>query len=182
MIVPTDQPENPLIDLRRQSRFWKAQHHRAVQREEAFKEEISQLKRTLRDQYAFNEQLSKSNESQAARIAWLEQQLFGRKSEKVKRLSPSSRNTNQSSSSNTGSLTGSSKSAKDEPRKRGKQKGTRGYGRKRREGLPYEEIFIDVPEELSQCPICGKHHPEFPGTENSEIIDSQITLIHRIYR
>ena len=182
MIVPTDHPENLLINLRRQSRFWKAQHHRAVQREEAFKEEISKLKRILRNQYALNEQLSKDNESQAARIAWLEQQLFGRKSEKVKLPSKSSGNADQGPSSHTGTRTGLSKSTENEPRKRGKQKGARGYGRKRREELPYEEIFIDVPEELSQCPICGKHHPEFPGTENSEIIDWQITLIRRIYR
>jgi len=180
MILPPDETINQLIDLRRQSRFWKAQHHRATQREDACKEKICQLTKTLQEQDSLNEQLIKEKESQAARISWLEQQLFGRKSEKSKSTNRSSSSSKQNSSSSTGS--GSFESPQPEPRKRGKKKGTKGYGRKRREELCYEEIFIDVPEELSECPICGKHHPEFPGTEDSEIIDWEMVLIRRIYR
>jgi len=182
MLIQAVEIKNQLIDLRRQSLFWKAQHHRAVQREEVFKEEVYQLKRTLKEQYALNEQLIKDQESQAARIAWLEQQLFGRKSEKGKPSNPSSRNVNYGSSSNTESCKNSSESSQDKRRKRGKQEGAKGHGRKRRDELPYEEIFIDAPAELLRCSVCGQCSSEFPGTEDSEIIDWQITLTRLIYR
>ena len=90
MVIPTNEAKNQLIDLRRQSRFWKAQHGRALEREKACKGEISQLKKSLRDQYELNQKLIKANESKDARIAWLEQQLFGRKSETTQSSAPSS--------------------------------------------------------------------------------------------
>ena len=182
MLIQAVEIQNRLIDLRRQSRFWKSQHHRAVQREEVFKEEIYQLKRTLKEQYGLNEQLIKDKESQAARISWLEQQLFGRKSEKAKPSNTSLEIANQGVLSDTGSSTSSSESTQDKRRKRGKQEGAKGYGRKRRDELPFEEIFIDAPEELLRCSLCGQCSSPFPGTEDSEIIDWQITLIRLIYR
>jgi transposase len=181
MLIHSDKITNQLIDLRRQANFWHAQHGRVVERERALKEELSQLKRTLRDQYTVNEQLTKDNERQTARITWLEQQLFGRKSEKTKqRKIP--RNASQGSSSKTPSSTNPLETTPKEPRKRGKQNGDKGYGRKLREQLQFEEIFVDVPEDLQQCPICGKRSSAFPGTEDSEVIDWQITLVRLIYR
>ena len=182
MIAQTDKSNNQSIDLRRQARFWKAQHHRAVQREKRLKEEISQLKKALRDASITNEQLIKDNEGQTARISWLEQQLFGQKSEKSKRQKSPPSNASGGSSSNSLSSTNPKNSAPKEPRKKGKKDGDKGYGRKLRKELPFEEIIIDIPEELRQCPICGKFHPEFPGTEDSEVIDWQITLVRLVYR
>lgn len=181
MLISTNESNHQLIDLRRQSRFWKAQHHRAVEREKACKEEISQLKQNLRNHYSLNEQLTKENEVKAARIAWLEQQLFGRKSETTQSSVSSSPDSN-TTSSNTGSSTTPSKSSRQHRRKRGKQYGAKGYGRKRREDLPWEDIFINAPEELLRCPFCGECASDFPGTEDSEVIDWQITLIRLIYR
>ncbi len=52
MLIQTDEIKNQQIDLRRQAHFWKAQHRRTAQRERTFKEEISQLKKSLQAQYS----------------------------------------------------------------------------------------------------------------------------------
>ena len=181
MVIPTNEAKNQLIDLRRQSRFWKAQHGRALEREKACKGEISQLKKSLRDQYELNQKLIKANESKDARIAWLEQQLFGRKSETTQSSAPSSCDS-KTASSTIGSSTTPSKSRQQSRRNRGKQRGAKGHGRKRRVDLPWEEIFINAPEGLLRCPFCGEYASDFLGTEDSEVIDWQIVLCRLIYR
>lgn len=67
-------------------------------------------------------------------------------------------------------------------RKRGKQPGAKGYGRKRRQNLPAKDVVHDLPEDKKQCPRCGKPFDLFPGTENSEQIEWEVVLYRRIHR
>ena len=70
----------------------------------------------------------------------------------------------------------------DGPKKRGKKKGDKGYGRKPRLNLPFEEILHDLPIEEQCCPICGKKFIVFPGTEDSEEIHWEVRLIRHIHK
>ncbi len=73
-------------------------------------------------------------------------------------------------------------SCKEPRRKRGKQPGTKGYGRKRRENLPAEEVVHDLPEDQRRCPRCGKPFGVFPGTEDSEQIEWEVNLSRRTHK
>jgi len=67
-------------------------------------------------------------------------------------------------------------------RKRGKQPGAKGYGRRRRGDLPAEEAVHDLPEEQRACPRCGKPFDVFPGTEDSEQIEWEVVVYRRIHK
>ena len=74
---------NELIDLRRQAHLWKALHGRAVAREAAWRERAETAERLVREEQARNEALTQEIKALKLRKAWLERQLFGRKSEQA---------------------------------------------------------------------------------------------------
>ena len=155
-----DQPVSPVSEgldleqLRLENRvlncdknYYKSQHERAKAREELLKQEVQQLK---------------------ARIRYLEQKLYGRKSEKK---TSSEKNTSASSSG-------------DEPskRKRGQQKGSPGHGRRDYSHLPVKEEVYKLDEAV--CPKCGcpLHNDPLLGTEDSEIVEIQVKAYRRKIR
>jgi len=163
-----------IIDLRRQAHFWRAQHSRAVQREAAWKEnaqqldsQVKQLAATVADQHALIEALK-------AKVALLQQQAFGQKSEQTPlaeaKVPPESPPLDESPAP-----TNSTK------RKRGKQPGTKGHGRRRRLELPAEPIVVELPEDKTRCPDCGEPFQPFPGTEDGEEIHWEVRLVRRVY-
>jgi transposase len=174
-----------VIDLRQQAHYWQAQHARAAEREAALKEKVQHLEdEDCRKEYQIaklvqeNESLktevaerNKQIEVLKAKIVFLQQQLFGKKSEETKEPACQSPDNEQATT-----VPGVVK------RKRGKQPGDKGYGRKRRQGLPSEEIIYELPEESQRCPICGKSFEIFPGTDDSEEIDWEVRVIRRIHR
>lgn len=175
MLIQTDEIKNKSINLRRESHFWQAQHNRAAKRASSFKEKIIELEKSLNTQIDLTDNLTKENEKLNSRISWLEQQLFGRKSE-------TTRNNPSQSTGNSRNLGPGIESTQENRRKRGKQKGSKGFGRKRRDELATDEIIVDFPSDSLKCPHCGKLFCLFPGTEDSETIDWEVTLIRRIYR
>jgi len=124
--------------------YYKSLHERAKAREELLKQEVQQLN---------------------ARIRYLEQKLYGRKSEK-----------NASSEKNT-----SASSPSDDPskRKRGHQEGSPGHGRRDYSHLPVKEKSYELDEAI--CPKCGCPFPEDPrlGTEDSETIEIEVKAYRR---
>jgi len=150
-------------------------HARACEREAFWKERAQKLKITNREQGAQINQLLQEKEKLKARIAWLEQQLFGRKSER--------RNPKDSEKSeNDPEAADSSEDTSQKKRKRGKQPGTKGHGRKRYDELPTEETIHELPEGERRCPCCGKPFCEFPGTEDSQEIHWEFCIFRRIHR
>ncbi|MCH8939827.1 MAG: IS66 family transposase [Chloroflexi bacterium] len=167
------------IELRQQAHYWRAQHARATEREAAWKDRAQRLEQVVRRQQAQISELTHKLEEALARIAWLEGQVFGRKSEQCPKPDP---HDSTPALDDDADATDGPESAKDPLRKRGKQPGTKGYGRKRREDLPAEEVLHDLPEDQRRCPRCGKPFDAFPGTEDSEQIEWEVYLSRRIHK
>ena len=124
--------------------YYKSLHERAKAREELLKQEIQQLN---------------------ARIRYLEQKLYGRKSEKH---SSSEKNTSASSSSDDSNK-----------RKRGHQPGSPGHGRRDYSHLPVNEKIYALDEAV--CSKCGCPFHEDPrlGTEDSESLEIEVKAYRR---
>jgi transposase len=167
-------PDNELFDLRQQARYWRAQHARAAQRASASEINVAGQEGMIRALKASLLESTKEKEALRARIAWLERQLFGTKSEQSKK----------EGEEDGGAAVGESSGA-DAPgagRKRGQQPGKKSAGRKTHPELPVEEIVHDVPELERCCLICGLGYPGFPGTEDSEEIHWEVKVTRRVHR
>jgi len=169
--------EVEFLELRLQANYYKAQHARACEREERWKKEAHQLKADLCQRDAQVLELTKENEALKAKVASLQQQVFGRKSEKKRdpdgECDPSA---SPSESSDP------PEEVPPEPQKRGKKRGAKGYGRKRYKELQTVEIIYDLEEEKRRCSKCGKPFLPFPGTDDSQEIDWEVRVIRRIHK
>ena len=108
--------QTEVISLRQQAHYHRTQHQRAVQRAQELEAQVGVLK---------------------AKVAGLQQRLFGRKSERVSRASPSGA---------AGEESGIGRRA------RGQQPGSAGHGRKLRKNLPVVETLLDLCEQQKRCP------------------------------
>jgi transposase len=153
------------IRLRSQANTFRALHRRAVQREEGLKEDVRLLQRSLEDKTAEAESYTRKIEKLESRVSWLEGQLFGRKSEREGR-SKDARPQSVSTSESSG--------------KRGKRRGTKGYGRKRRVDLPAEYVYHSLPEQEQRCPRCHERFRVLSSTEDSEQVHWEVKLVRRI--
>ena len=147
------------IELVMQARYWKSQHERAVQREQ-------RLHGALRAQHQQAEQREAALRSQLqlaqAKIRDLQQRMYGRKSER------------------RWSVEGTLHTAAASSRRRGQQRGAPGHGRVRLEHLPCIEETIEL--DWPQCPACGEPLHEFPGTDDSEVLEIDVKAYRRVIR
>ena len=145
------------IQLVWDARYWKTAHRRALARLEQLTVDHQQAMA----QAALREMALQSElETARAKICDLQKQLFGRKSEHStqghKGLAP---NVNVS-------------------RSRGQQPGTPGHGRTLQAHLPAHEETIAI--DSSQCPRCGLGYADFPGTEDSEVLEIEVQAYQRV--
>jgi transposase len=138
------------LELRQQAGYWQAMHARLQVRVNQLEGEIEQLRGENRK---------------------LQDQLFGRKSEKSS--APDRSNHLEGEDDEQDSNT---------PRKRGQQQGNRGPKRRDYTHLPVvEEPPLELPEDQRVCPRCGA--PLVPcGTEDSEQIDIDVKAYRRRIR
>ena len=180
-----------LIELRQQAHYWHALHGRAVAREQDWKGRCEQLEAQvvlqatqlkaqaaqfeaqLRQQATQLEVQAQQIEALKAQVVWLQQQVFGRKSEATN--PPLERPGEDSAGA-------SSLAPELEGRSRGKQPGSKGYGRQLRLALPCEEVIHELPAAAQQCPQCGKSLVRFPTTEDAEEIHWEVRLIRRVHK
>lgn len=101
--------------------------------------------------------LRDENEQLRARNKELERQLFGRRSEKGRGASPETPD-----------------SSNKRRRRRGQQPGRPGPGRRNTSHLPVEEEDHALAAEECHCDRCGLPFEEFPGTEDSEVIEIEV--------
>ena len=101
--------------------------------------------------------LREENEQLRAKNKELERQLFGRRSEKGRGGSPET----------TGAST-------KRPRRRGQQRGRPGPGRRDTSHLPAVEEDHALAEDQCHCDRCGLPFEDFPGTEDSEVIEIEV--------
>jgi len=130
--------------LRADCGYWKKQHARALERLAA---------------------LEKEKKESDARIRYLTQQLYGRKTEK-KKSKPSEKD---------------EKSAADK-KNRGHQPGAPQHPRRNYDNLPETEEMHDLDEDKKICPCCGLPFEELPGTEDSTIIEVEVKAHKRKIR
>ena len=71
------------IELRQEAGYWQAQHRRAVERESALRVRNQELEALLRRQKAEITQKDREIEKLKAKNAWLQQQVFGRKTNRM---------------------------------------------------------------------------------------------------
>lgn len=163
------------IDLHQQINYWKTQHARAVERETQWKKEAQELEKTVKCQCLKISDFIKQVEELKAQIVWLKQRLFGQKTEQSK---PLENNTTPDSIEDDSS----SETSSEEKRPRGKQEGTKGYGRKSRTNLPSVEILHDLKEDEKRCPICGLPFKSCSLTEDSEEIHYEVRPARRVHK
>ena len=131
-----------IFEARQQAGYWRELFERLRKREDELREEVESLQAKVKD---------------------LEQQIFGRSSEK------------RSSSSEA---SGSSKKR----RRRGQQPGKPGPSRRDTSHLPVEEQIHALADVDCRCSRCGLPFDEFPGTEDSEVIEIEVRAYKRKIR
>jgi transposase len=131
-----------VVALRQQAHYHRSQHRRAVARAEELQAQVDVLK---------------------AKVAQLQQRLFGRKSERASRATP----LGATGQSGAGS------------RARGQQPGRAGHGRKLREPLPVVEVVLDLTEQQQRCPYCGLVWDRWGPPHASEQIEWDVRLFRR---
>jgi transposase len=136
-------------ELRQQVGYWKAQHARAVHRAERLEADVETLRGENRK---------------------LQDQLFGRKSEK-----PSPRDRSNSLEGEDEDGLGCT------PRPRGQRKDRPGPKRRDYSHLPVVEEPIELPEDRRCCPQCGAAFSP-SDTEDSEQIDIEVRAYRRRFR
>jgi transposase len=162
-----------LRELRCDVGFYKAMHERAVKREAILKQRVCELEERCARQEERIRELLEANEKLLARTAWLETQLFGRKSEQTK---------DRESADENQLLPAASAAADQAPKRRGGQPGAKGHGRRRYAHLPTEEILHELPLDKQRCPRCAKPFEVFPGTEDSDELDWDVRLTRRVHK
>lgn len=171
-----------LTKWKRDSNYWQTQHGRAVEREGRLKDEIKELSRQVREQGAKNKELSEENEDLKIQVALLKKMVFGRKTQQNNQRDEETEDGDELAEEEEGEHEAWQALDEGEKRKRGKQAGTKGHGRRRRIELPKEEEVIEFPGGAPVCEICGTTYHKNGATEESEEIDWMVQLLRRIYR
>ena len=174
MIAVEREPENDLIWLRNQARYWRVQHERAVKREERFKQESRQLRKTVRQQKSELKEQKGQIEAMQGELVWLKEQLFGRKSEKSKARGKEGEE--------GGFWEEPCRDKEKGRRKRGQQPGAKGHGRRRHPELEFRIIEHELNAEERRCPKCGLLYEASAGYEQSEEIHWEVRVVRRIHR
>jgi len=138
--------------------FWNAQHTRAVVRNKKF---IAALRAANEEAQAREQKLIDELLVLQGKINELNQQLFGKKTEK---------GTPRSDKAFVGE-----KSSKP----RGQQPGSEGHGRTERKDLPVREETSEIPPNEACCPCCNLPWKELPGTEDSDYIEIEVAAYTR---
>ena len=164
--------QRQLLDLRQQVGYWRAMHQRARQRETQLHARIAELEAQLR---------------------LLRQQLFGRRSEArttPDQLPPT--DTPTDAAADTPTDPSAPAPGTDEPATaaaprtgrlpRGQQRGQPGHGRRDYRALPATEEVQGLPAAQQCCTRCGQPFADFPGTEDTTILEIDVKAHRRIIR
>ncbi len=174
-IQNTGVANNLVIQIRQRANFWQAQHARATKREACIEKRVRQLEKEFTKLRAQLKEKDQQIEALKAKITYFQQQLFGRKSEQTE---DHHKDDGHDPPANLCGPNG----AKGPKRKRGKQPGAEGHGRRRRIDLPAEIVYHDIAEDQKVCHLCGTTRTQFFKTEDSEEIHWEVRLVRRIHK
>ena len=193
-IISPCEPESPQGQWsdRQAAHYYRAQHARAVQREQQWKAKALAAEKMIEQLLVLVGWGVEQAEGLKRQLAWLKKQQFGRKSEATQAQglagSPEGATESGAGSGSAKGPTGGSESVAPEgvaptPRRRGQQPGSKGPKRRRRLDLPEQTTHYTLSEAERTCPRCGKLRPELGLTEESEEIEWQVGLVrHRHVR
>lgn len=155
------------IELVMQASYWRAQHGRAVERLDW---QATQYRELLGQALQREAALHSELQTAQAKVRDLQQRLFGRKTERGRRIETRLRQREGSAAPGVSGVSGV----------RGQRPGSPGHARKRLSELPaqIEVVELDAP----QCPACGAPLPAFPGTDDSEVVEIEVHAYRRIIR
>jgi transposase len=149
------------IQLVCEARYWKSLHQSGVERLVRLECEYQQrLQRAFESAAQREQMLQQQLEYAHGRIRDLEQRLFGRKSEQQWVIDDQQRRTAA------------------QLRRRGQQRGAPGHGRRRASGLAVQEEIVAIVS--PSCSKCGRPLAEFPGTEDSEVLEIEVKAYRRL--
>jgi transposase len=161
------------IDLRCQANYWRSRHAYAIERLNRCIQQVKQLKHVISERdIVINKQLQEIERLKAT-IVWFEQQMFGQKSERTREQL-----IDQEACSDGDSQGPST----DDRRRRGKQPGTKGNGRKLRHNLAFVEAIHELDRQKRRCDTCGKPYREIAGTEDCEQVEWEVRLYRIIHK
>ena len=147
------------IQLVMDAHYWRSAHQRATLRLQwAGLEHRQALEQAALREAALGGELKHAH----AKIRDLQQRVFGRKSERSK----------------GGSEARPQGSVSRAPR--GHQRGKPGHGRTMQSHLPARVEFVGL--DCPTCPQCGLGLSEFPGTEDSEVVEIEVKAYRRVIR
>jgi transposase len=151
------------IELVMEANSWKSQHRRAVERAQWRDQRYQRVLRQLKEQGERREAMLRAELVLAnAKVRDLQQRMFGRKSERRKG--------------------GSERAARALVARvpRGHRRGAPGHGRTMQSHLSERSEFIEL--DAPQCPNCGLGLIDFPGTEDSEVLEIDVQAYRRVIR
>ena len=157
---------------RQAAHYYRAQHARALQREERFQQRAQAAEKIIVQLQVLIGWLLQQIRDLQRQLAWLKKQQFGRKSE---------------SRPNPGAEVSASPPARPAPRaprpspkrRRGQQPGAKGPQRRVRADLPEQIIHHTLEPSQLVCPCCGKVRPELSLREQSQEIGWEVRLVRR---
>ena len=178
---------------RQQAHYYRAQHARAVQREQAAREQVRAGEKTVASLMVLLIFLFEQIADLKRQLAWLLKQLFGRKSEA--QAPSSSLPASPAAAEGAGAegaaevpapgagevvaLAASGAAAGPGQRRRGQQAGAKGPKRRERAGLPEVIVAHEINEADRVCSCRGKVRPEIGLTEESQEIVWETRLVRK---
>jgi transposase len=172
---------------RQAAHYYRAQHVRALQREEQWKQRALAAEKIIASLLVLVGWYGQQIEALKRQLAWLKKQLFGRKSEasSASALAGSAEGAIPSSATvgavevTVDAEPVAAGAAAPIPRCRGQQPGAPGPKRQRRLDLPEVVTHHTLSEAERTCPSCGKVRPETGLREQSEEVEWEVRLVRR---
>ena len=168
--------------------YYRALHARALQREQHWKAKALAYEKILAQLWVLLGGLVQQVEALKGRLAWLQKQLFGRKTEAgpahgLAGAAPAATPSIVGAEGSEAAEFGPELVGAPAARARGQQCGHPGPKRQRRWQLPEQVVEHRLSEAERTCPLCGKVRPELGLKEESEQIEWEVRLVrHRHVR
>jgi transposase len=159
---------------------WQDTHDAARHQIFVLEQRIVQLEAELSEKAILCRELNQQIEALKYQLVWMAKQIFCRKSEASKTNGNAADHGTDAPSDEEqlGALTPEPSLTK----KRGKQKGAKGFGRRLRTHLPFKEVFHDIDDDDKRCSQCGLPFEPLPLTEDSELIHWDVKIVRHIHR
>jgi transposase len=166
------------VSDRQAAHYYRSMHARAVQRLEEWKQRALAAEQIIKQLLFLLGWCIQQIQELKRKLAWLNKQQFGSKSEATK-LSESEAAPSPASASGPAAGTGGDPTTGQTKRKRGQQPGRKGPKRRARENIPQEITHHTLAEPERTCEVCGLIRPETGLTQESEEIEWEVKLVRR---